>query len=620
MRRKTYVNGLRRKFFNVLYVTHDDRLAGARRGPYRGGMARKKHQPRDPLSLAPKASGGDLTMHSRVVGVLPVLNRLIHRCRLREILAECLPPEDGRHRVDTPTSILLLVRNILISREPLYGIAEWAAGFVPELLDLHEDQLKSLNDDRVGRALDRLFDASLPELAMRVTRRVVREFDIELTELHNDSTTVSFYGAYDEFEEPVTRRGKETVAMRQGHSKDHRPDLKQLLYILTVSDDGGVPVYFTAEDGDRHDDQTHIATWNLLRELTGRSDFLYVADCKLASTENLRHIGHCGGRFITVLPKNRKEHRRMRAILQEDPLRLDWKLLYEIHDDEGHLKQRFKTLREEQVTSEGYRLLWIHSFTKAETDNKSRVKAIQKSVADLEKLRARLRAPRSRMRLRHRVEEEVAKILHARKTESLLRVEILCEEEVTLKQRSPGRRGPDTLYSREVKHRFDLSWEVNHEAVERATRCDGVFPLLTNSAELGAEEVLRAYKRQPIIEKRFSQLKTDFVVAPVYLKEVSRIEALLCVYFMVLVLQTLLERELRKAMQDAKLASLPLYPEGRACRRPTTRRVIDALAPLTRHRLVTDDGSQLDLFTEPTDLQRKLIKLCGLQPATYGRA
>ena len=47
--------------------------------------------------------------------------------------------------------------------------------------------------------------------------------------------------------------------------------------------------------------------------------------------------------------------------------------------------------------------------------------------------------------------------------------------------------------------------------------CDGIFPLISNVKEMTAEEVLRAYKRQPIIEKRFSHLKTDFSVAPVYL-------------------------------------------------------------------------------------------------------
>ena len=223
------------------------------------------------------------------------------------------------------------------------------------------------------------------------------------------------------------------------------------------------------------------------------------------------------------------------------------------------------------------------------------------------------------MRDHHRVAGEVEKILTRRGVETLIKVDILPEEEVTLRKRTPGRPTKDTQYTREVKRRFDLSWQVDSEALERARRSDGVFPLISNDTELSAEEILRAYKRQPIIEKRFSQLKTDFVVAPVYLKEISRIESLLCVYFMVLLLQTLLERELRLAMERNDLTSLPLYPEDRDCRRPTARRVIDIMQPLSRHRLVTDEGDALDLHTDPIPVQRQLMKLFGLTATTYGR-
>ena len=193
------------------------------------------------------------------------------------------------------------------------------------------------------------------------------------------------------------------------------------------------------------------------------------------------------------------------------------------------------------------------------------------------------------------------------------------QEQVTLKKETPGRPSKDTQYTRQVKNRFDLSWQVDPLALEQARRTDGVFPLITNDTQLDAEDILRAYKRQPIIEKRFSQLKTDFVVAPVYLKEVSRIEALLCVYFMVLLLQTLMERELRLAMQQNDLPSLPLYPEDRVCRHPTARRVIDIMQPLSRHRIVTNEGETAELYTDPIPVQRQLIKLYGLNPKTYAR-
>jgi len=143
--------------------------------------------------------------------------------------------------------------------------------------------------------------------------------------------------------------------------------------------------------------------------------------------------------------------------------------------------------------------------------------------------------------------------------------------------------------------------------------------LISNAREMDAEQLLRAYKRQPIIEKRFSQLKTEFAVTPVYLKEVSRIQGLLAVYFLALLVQTLLERELRQAMERQDVPSLPLYPEGRPCHRPTAARVLEAFDNVQRHVLTRPDGHDESLITELSPLQRKILKLLGISPDSYGR-
>ena len=323
--------------------------------------------------------GTSLVTHS--IGALPILQRLLQRMRLNDFLQQHLPPEDARTKVAASQVILLLLNNLLVSREPVYGVAEWAREFDPGLFDLQPEQIKQLNDDRVGRCLERVFRALNTNLIMDVVTHVVREFDISLDELHNDSTTVSFCGEYPEADTEKIRSGQLTPAITWGHSKDHRPDLKQLLYILTVklpgTNDGDVPIYFQAASGNVVDDQTHQATWKLMAQLTGRKDFVYVADCKLATTEQMRDIA------------------------------------------------------------------------------------------------------------------------------------------------SRGRPSEKTKYVRAVQTRFTISWEVDGERMAREAAGDGVFPLLTNLTEWTARDVLDAYKRQPIIEKRFSQLKTDFRVAPVYLQNVE---------------------------------------------------------------------------------------------------
>ena len=132
---------------------------------------------------------------------------------------------------------------------------------------------------------------------------------------------------------------------------------------------------------------------------------------------------------------------------------------------------------------------------------------------------------------------------------------------------------------------------------------------------MSAKELLLAYKQQPMIEKRFAQLKTDFVVAPVYLKEVSRIQALLCVYFFALLVESLLERELRRAMEREGIESLPLYPEGRACRRPTARKVIDLFEDVQRHELSAGGRPAVVFTTKLSRLQRKILRLLKMRRA-----
>jgi hypothetical protein len=104
-------------------------------------------------------------------------------------------------------------------------------------------------------------------------------------------------------------------------------------------------------------------------------------------------------------------------------------------------------------------------------------------------------------------------------------------------------------------------------------------------------------------------------VAPVLLKDVGRIEALFCVYFFVLLAESHLERELRKAMEREGLKTLPMYPEARPCRRPTTRRLIDLFEPLQRHTLEDAEGRSTSLAPELSSLHRKLLRLLGVPAA-----
>lgn len=589
-------------------------------------MAKKKQQaPKQVMKPGHLASVSGKALRTYDVGALPIINHILERMRLADILKRCLPPDDSRTLLATHRGLLVLLRNILMSREPIYGVGQWAASYAPDLFDMGPHEMERLHDDCVGRCLDRLFEALDADLIMRVVRRVIEPFHINLDELHNDSTSVSVYGAYSEAAEEGDVRGRPTLAITFGHSKDHRPDLKQLLYILTVSNDGGVPLYFTSASGNTTDDTTHRQTWDLLHQLVGRADFLYVADCKLATSDNMNYIARQHGRFITVLPRTRKEDQQFRQRLLKKPDSIHWEELYTVTKKMTIKGKVFlkpvdclSSSAEEMTSKESYRLLWYHSSRKVDLDSQRRARQLQRAMQALLELRDRLQGPKTRFRERSKVDAAVQEILKQYEVGSLLVVDVLEQDKPTYRQASKGRPGKDTKYIKSVTTSFDISWSVDPIRLTEAESQDGIFPLITNAKELTAEEVLRAYKRQPIIEKRFSQLKTDFAVAPIYLKSVTRIQALLAVYFFVLIVQTLLERELRQAMERSQIETLPLYPEGRQCRRPTTRKILDLFDGVQRHELTLPGHQPELLVTELSPLQKQILKLVGISPNSYG--
>lgn len=556
-------------------------------------------------------------LESETLGALPVINHFLDRLGLDAALARAVPHTDRRCRLAPARGLGVLLRNILEGRRPVYGLAEWAAPFDPALLRLPRAQIPLLNDDRVGRSLDRLFDADRASLVTEIVVRAVRAFDVRLERLHNDSTTVTFAGQYVRAR-GQRRRGKPTLHITHGANKDHRPDLKQLLWILTVSADGAVPIHYRACDGNTTDDRTHIETWETLRRLVGRADFLYVADSKLCTRSSMAHIAGRGGRFLTVLPRTRREDAWLREWIQTH------ELAWEEAVRRPHPRRRegppevYRVAEAPLRSAEGYRIVWVWSSQKAEQDERARQGRIEKGILALEQLETRLRGKRSRLRTRAAVEQAAQAALEQAGAARWLAYTI---EEVVVsdyRQTTRGRPGPRTRYVRRQRSRFHLTWQLRTEAIDFDARSDGMFPLISNWDAAAPAELLAQYKYQPQLEKRHEQLKTVRAVAPVFLKSVTRVEALLLLYFLALLVDALIERQLRRAMRAAGIPSLPLYPEERSCKAPTTARVFDLLRDLRRHRLVRH-GRVLQTFEpELSDLQQEILELLGVPLAAYG--
>jgi transposase len=555
------------------------------------------------------------SLESLEVGATPVVRRFLERLHFEPLLARHLPPATRRPE-DIPTAVALgaLVTNLLLARRPLYGFPDWAARRVPEYLGLAPDQAGLLGDDRLGRALDRLYRADRASMLTVLVVQAVREFDIGLGQMHNDTTTVTFSGAYRN-QEPAAQRDR-PPRITFGYNKDHRPDLKQLLFSITVSADGAVPVHCKTYDGNVTDDQVHIETWTFLRELLGHADFLYVADCKLCTRDNMSHIAGRQGRFLTVLPRTRAEDGWFRGYLQDHALA--WR---EVRREPNPRRQDgpdivYDGVESPQRSSEGYRVLWYRSSQKRDEDAAQRQARMERARAFLEGLQAPGRRP---FRTYGQGHEAGTSVLQREGADRWLRVRVEANVVETFHQVGPGRPGPNTEYRRAETRTYRVHFDEDGAAVAADALCDGLFPLVTNDEALGLEEALAKYKYQPFVEKRHEQLKSVFGVAPVWLKSPRRVAALLWLYFVVELVQALVEREVRRQMHQRGVHRLNLYPEGRPSQAPTAALVFAALAGHRRHRLFDGHGQLLRTFhdevPEPT---QQVLELLGIEGAAYG--
>ena len=552
------------------------------------------------------------SLESLGVGPLPILNHFLERLRLEELFSEFLPGSDARRKLSPARALGVFVRNILLSRHPLYELRQWAGGWVPELLGLEAQELPLLNDDRIGRSLDLLFEADRARLTTTFALRMIKEFDVALDVLHNDSTTVTFTGRYAPASE---QRGRRLLRITHGHNKDHRPDLRQLLFELTVSEDGAVPVLVGLHDGNVTDDQTHLPTWKALRAIVGRPDFIYVADCKLCVTATLTYITGQGGHFVTVLPATRKEEGWFKEWIQTHVVPWEEVWRRELVRRKSDPPDIFMAFESPLGSAEGYRIVWYHSSVKHESDQESRQARIRRAVADLEFLKTRVGA--RKLKTVESVQAAVAKILKETGAERWVEVGVQPGERIEFRQAKPGRPGKNTPYRQDPKPHPQVAWRLREEMIAWDSKIDGLFPLITDMKEATLQQVLLWYKFQPKLEKRFEQLKTVFDVRPVSLKNVARVEAYLLLYYMALTIEALVEREIRRVMQAEHIDMLPLYPEKRLCKAPTAERVLELFGGLRRHRLF-ESGREVDRFHDDlAPLQRKVLRLLGVPPRAY---
>lgn len=552
-------------------------------------------------------SQGPFTHITHLLGPHPIIAHFLQRLNLHKIVSSFVGT--GRERaIEHGEALAVLVHNILDSPEPLYRIAEWAAPIDPGAITLTPEQKRSLNDDRIARMLDAIVSERGRGIWFHLALRIIKQFKIALDRMHNDTTSVTFHGGY---KSSVTE-----PRITEGINKDHRPDLKQLVFGLTVSSDGAVPINHQVYSGNQVDDTVHRGNLEELRQILGRSDFIYTADCKLASSTNLKEIDAHKGKFVTVLPRTRNEDKQFRRRLRQKNAR--WKKILEIPNKRRKLgpPDVFCSCPAPENTKEGFRIVWVRSSAKKQVDEAAREKRLEQAQAELALLSKRLN--RRKLRAAGSIRKAVREILKAKGMKSFLHVRLrrqVQHEYKRLKRGRPAVGDPVRVVRRTV---WSLHVRVDEKALRLEERTDGVFPLTTNlkGRKYPKKEVLSIYKYQPYVEERHKGLKKVLWVAPVYLKKPHRCVGLLHAYYVALATSSLIERSVRQAMVREKIEELPLFPEGRPTKTPTCARILDAFRGVTWYEVRR--GEEVLCFPlKLTALQKLLLKLLEVPQVLY---
>jgi transposase len=442
------------------------------------------------------------------------------------------------------------------------------------------------NRFKLGRTLDEVniygCDLFFSEIALAVCQHEAIDHRFS----HLDTTSFSLSGAY------VPESDTQAIAITHGYSKDHRPDLKQAVLELMVSQDGGVPLASKSWDGNASDSQIfHDRAEALLATLTASPTPRYlIADSKLYSEDNAAQLKQLG--FITRIPATLK---LVSQVISQALRRATWQSV-----DDATRYQRLDLCHYGMAQ----RWLIVSSEAARQRAEKSVSKAQQRELESVEKQLFHLQAKR------FETPESAQAALNT--LAGAWCYHQVATTKLTEHKRYAGKGRPSTQRSVQATL-WQIQAEVcpDAEAIRRQQQHKGCFVLGTNieASHLSDEEVLAAYKAQSHVEGGFRFLKDPlFFVSSLFVKKPSRIQGLLVVMTLALLVYSVAQRRLRQALKRQK-ESLP-NQINQPTQRPTLRWVFQLLEGIHRVR-VRVQGQIHDLIEGLNKVQIKILRLFG---------
>ena len=486
---------------------------------------------------------------------LGIVGGVIKDLQIIEMVDERIKPDD-KEEITTGEAIAGMILNGLgFTQKPLSLTPQFFKNKPLDLLFRENVTAEHFNRFKLGRSLDKVYDYGLEMLFGEISLKVCESEGIDLTFNHHDTSTFSLSGEY------LPDTDEKAVKILNGHSKDHRPDLKQAVLEIIVSQDGGIPILCKCHDGNRSDSVIfRNRNKKLIQSFKDSNPPRYnVMDSKGYSEKNAENLSRLP--FITIIPGTIKA--RQELVDQFLESKNQWKEIGE----EGYSYQSFEV----EHYKINQRWLVIFSEKAFHRSEKTIEKKVKKEADGLKKSLFHLQAKRfSKKKEATEALEKISSKLKYHKLEK-------AEYQKHIKYEGRGKPSPKS----KIKC---ISWQItssyckNNEVIEADKKRGACFVIGTSilTLELSDKEVFSAYKNQSTVERGFRFLKDPlFFTSSLFVKKPSRVEGLLMVMVLSLLVYSIAERRMRNILKKSK-ETLP-NQIGQQTKTPTLRWVFQMM-------------------------------------------
>lgn len=489
--------------------------------------------------------------------------------------------------ITTGEAVCAMVMNGLgFSDAPLSLTHEFFESKPMDLLFRPEVTAQHLNRHKLGRTLDQIHAFGCDRLFYLLASVLTKKEKIDTRFVSLDTTSINLTGEYN------VDCDEHTVRITHGHSKDFRPDLKQVVQELLVSQDSGVPLMMKCWDGNASDNTIFKERAKILIDNFKESEEprYLIADSKLYHKDNMDNLSALN--FVTRIPSTLKEEQKS---IKEAIAANDWQVLDE--------KNKFKT-RELVHYDIAQRWMIVYSMGAKERAEKTLYKAVEKEASKLTLEIKKL--SREGYGCAHDAELAVTNLMKKMNYHKIKQLKI-SEKKVYLSKGRPKKTDENFI----IEHYITLEIEINSATIQDALEQRSCYVVGTNAAsdQLTDKEAIEAYKRQnaSIENMGFRFLKDPvFFTSSLFLKKPERIMALLFVMNLSLLIYALAQRRLRKNLEKHN-ETLP-----NQIQKPTQKITMRRAFQLLRGIYVVQHANQEDQIEGLTELKCKIIALMGL--------